>query len=72
MQVKNQNRMANSVDPDETAHQDLHCLHRHLVWSVLLNGLTIRQSFWVILSSPKEKEKGDRRARKGVRVRECV
>ena len=30
---KNQNRMANSVDPDGTAHyepshQDLHCLHR--------------------------------------------
>ena len=32
MSVKNQNRMANSVDPDEMAHyepshQDLHCLH---------------------------------------------
>ena len=36
--VKNQNRMANSVDPDETAHfesshQGLHCLHRDLVVS---------------------------------------
>ena len=31
--VKNQNRMANRVDPDETAHdepshQDLHCLQK--------------------------------------------
>ena len=30
--------MANSVDPDAMAHyepsrQDLHCLHRYLVWS---------------------------------------
>ena len=33
-QSKIQNRMANSVDPDEMAlndpsHQDLHCLHRY-------------------------------------------
>ena len=33
--VKNQNRIANSVDPDEMAryepsHLDLHCLHRYL------------------------------------------
>ena len=38
MSVKNQNRMANSVDPDETvpyepSHQDLHCLHRYRFWS---------------------------------------
>ena len=40
--------MANSVDPDETAHnepshQDLHCLHRYMypVWSAGLNGLNI-------------------------------
>ena len=38
MSVKNQNRIANCVDPDETAHaepshQDLYCLHRYLVWS---------------------------------------
>ena len=35
--------MANSVDPDETAHYelthlDLHCLQRYLVWSVGLKG----------------------------------
>ena len=35
--------MANSVDPDETAHDepshpDLHCLHRF--WSAGLKGLT--------------------------------
>ena len=35
--IRNQNRMANNVDPDETAHyepshQGLHCLHRYLVW----------------------------------------
>ena len=34
--IKNQNRIANSVDPDETAHdepshRDLHCLHCYLV-----------------------------------------
>ena len=33
---QNQNKMANSVDPDETAHNepslpDLHCLQRYLV-----------------------------------------
>ena len=38
MSVKNQNGLANSLDPDETAHnepshQDLHCLHRYLAWS---------------------------------------
>ena len=43
MSVTNQNRMANSVDPDETAHyepshQDLHCLHRFLVWSAGLKS----------------------------------
>ena len=43
MSVKNQNRMANSVDPAETAHfelfhQDLHCLHRYLVWSIEQKG----------------------------------
>ena len=36
--------MANSVDPDETAHyepthQDLHCLHSYLVWSAGLKWL---------------------------------
>ena len=39
---QNQNRMANSVNPDETAHepshQDLHCLHMYLVWSAGLKG----------------------------------
>ena len=38
--VKINNRMANNVDPDETAryelsHLDLHCLQRYLYWSVL-------------------------------------
>ena len=42
--VRNQNRMANNVDPDETAHnelsyQDLQCLHRYLIWSAGLKGL---------------------------------
>ena len=35
-----QNRMANNVDPDKTAPQDLHCLSRHLVWSVGLKKLS--------------------------------
>ena len=39
VQSKFNNRMANSVDPDETAcyeqsHLDLHCLQRYLYWSV--------------------------------------
>ena len=39
-----QNRMANSVDPDETAHYepshlDLHCLYKYLFWSARLKGL---------------------------------
>ena len=43
MSVKNQNILANSVNPDETAqnepsHQDLHCLQRYLVWSEGLKG----------------------------------
>ena len=38
------NKMPNSVDPDETApyepsHQDLHCLQRYLYWSIGLKGL---------------------------------
>ena len=28
--VENQNRMANSVDPEDTSHQDLLSLHRYL------------------------------------------
>ena len=41
--VKNLNINVNSVDPDEMAHiepshQDLHCLHRYLVWSAGLKG----------------------------------
>ena len=36
--------MSNSVHPDETAHyepshQDVHCLHRYLLWSVGLKVL---------------------------------
>ena len=39
-----QNRMANSVDPDEKArykpsHLDLHCLQRYMFWSVWLKEL---------------------------------
>ena len=42
--LKIKNRMANSVDPDETSryvpsHLDLNCLHSYLFWSVRLNGL---------------------------------
>ena len=44
-QSKINNRMANIVDPDETAryepfHLDLHCLQRHLHWSVGRKGLS--------------------------------
>ena len=43
-------KMTNSVYPDETAHnepshQDLHCLHRHLLWSEGLNPLLKRGLF---------------------------
>ena len=42
--VKNNNRMANSVDPDEMAHYepshlDLHCLQRYMYWSAGIRGL---------------------------------
>ena len=42
-QSKTKSRMANSVDPDETArdepsHLDIHCLHRYLLWSAGLKG----------------------------------
>ena len=45
--VKINNRIANSVDPDETAHYepshlDLHCLQRYLYWSVEMKGLRDR------------------------------
>ena len=47
-QSKIKNRMANSEDPDEMAHnepshQDLHCLQRYLIWSVMLKGLCIKK-----------------------------
>ena len=40
--------MANCADPDkmahyEPSHQDLHCLHRSLVWSAGLKGLNNQQ-----------------------------
>ena len=38
--------MANSIDPDETAHQDLHCLERYLFWS---SGSTSAHSDAVII-----------------------
>ena len=42
---QNKNRMANNVNPDETAHyepshQDLHCLRRYPDWSAELTRLT--------------------------------
>ena len=45
-QCKIKNKMANSVDPDETAHYepshlDLHYLQRYLCWSVGMKGLNI-------------------------------
>ena len=44
--VRNQHRMANSVDPNETAryepsHQDLHCLQRYLFGSARLKGFIL-------------------------------
>ena len=47
MSEKNQSRIANSVDPNETthyepSHQDLHCLHRYLVWSTGLKGERVK------------------------------
>ena len=43
-QSKINNRMVNSVDPDEMApyepsHLDLHCLQRYLYWSAGMEGL---------------------------------
>ena len=42
--------MANSVDPDEMAHnepshQDLHCLHRYWFWSAGLKGINKRTKY---------------------------
>ena len=44
LSVKNQNRMANTVDPDETAQYEpsylyLRCLQMYLLWSAGLIGL---------------------------------
>ena len=57
MPVKVQNRIANSVDPDETAHdepshQDLHFLQRHMLWSVGLKTL-LHFQVRLFLSPPK-------------------
>ena len=46
-QSKTKNRMANSVDPDETTHYemshlDLHCLQRCLFWSA---GMKVFSAF---------------------------
>ena len=45
-------RMANSVDPDETAcyeqsDLDLHCLHRYLFWSAGLKLLTFKSQITI-------------------------
>ena len=53
MSVKNQNRMANSVDPDETAyyepsHQELYCLIRLISRTenvTLRKGLTLLSAY---------------------------
>ena len=42
-------RIANSVDPDETAHYepshpDLHCLHKYLFWVIGPKGLSYIQN----------------------------
>ena len=44
LSVKNQDRMASSVEPDETArykqfHLEPHCLQRYLFWTAGLKGL---------------------------------
>ena len=41
MSVKSKNRMANSEAPNEPSHQELHCLHRYLVWASELQGLSM-------------------------------
>ena len=46
--------MANSLDPDETAHNepshlDLHCLHRYLFWSAGPKGLMKNWGYFHIL-----------------------
>ena len=37
---KIKNRMANSVDPDETSHPDLRSLQRHLCWCAGMKELS--------------------------------
>ena len=49
-------RIANSVDPDETAHYepshlDLHCLQRYRVWFTTLEGLICLHTFTLSLST---------------------
>ena len=46
--AKIQNRLANSVDPDETAryepsHLDLQCLHEYWLWSAGVNGSSFQE-----------------------------
>ena len=56
-QSKIKNRMADSVDPDEIAcnelsHLDLHCLHLHRFWSTRLKclfGLNFKWVKYIIL-----------------------
>ena len=57
-------RIANSVDPDETAryepsHLDLHCLHRHLFWSAGLKGLDNDKTLHFYFSCVKRQTKTD-------------
>ena len=47
--MQNKNGMADSVDPDETAHYkpshlDLHCLHRYLFRSAGVKGFNLKTS----------------------------
>ena len=57
MSVKNENKMANGVDTDETAHhepshQDLHCLPMYLIWCAGLKGFKEVLPFYIIYALP--------------------
>ena len=53
-QLKINNRIANSVDPDETtryklSHLDLLCLQRYLYWPVEMNRRLIKEEYLMII-----------------------
>ena len=48
--------MANSVDPDETAHYepshlDLHCLQKYLYWSAGMKALIDHCNFFIVIAN---------------------